>query len=104
MATLEFNYTSEPMIPSGSHRFESVFEELLSGEDLGLVRIRFIPSRSGDPRRYVCQVYAGPTGIFAGTPRWVWWSPFFTNADELRNQLANALRLRRDYRRARSDA
>jgi hypothetical protein len=103
MTTLEFKYASGLATASSSRRFESVVEELLRDQDLGQVRVRFIPSRTSDPGRYVCQVYAGPTGIFAGTPRWVWWSPFFTSAEELRRQLQNALRLRGQHR-TRGDA
>ncbi len=99
MATLEFHYPIGAATRVPARRFESVVQDLLGDEDLGLVRVRFIPPRRGDEDRYVCQVYAGPTGIFTGTPRWVWWSPFFSEPEELRNQLSTALRLRHDDRR-----
>jgi hypothetical protein len=97
MASLQFHRgAARPARGRRFRQFEAVIEELLGNEDLGPVRVRFIPgSRRDDDGRFLCQVYAGPTGVFVGTPEWVWWSPPFTTSEELRGALVQALYLRR---------
>jgi hypothetical protein len=74
---------------------ESAVEEAFRGEELGVVRVRFVRSDTADQPQYLCQVYSGPIGVFLGGPTWVWWSSGFERPEELRSQLRVALRLRR---------
>jgi hypothetical protein len=81
---------------SGPDDFQSVIAETLGAEDLGIVRVRFVPwSEESDDRRYVCQVYAKAIDDAERGPRWVWWSSLFETAEELRTELRKALSLSR---------
>jgi len=94
MASLEFHGVSQRSRSRRFREFEAAIADVLRDEDLGTVRVRFLPhSREGDDGRYLCQVYAGSTGVFVGTPAWVWWSGPFRTADELRADVQRALRL-----------
>lgn len=76
--------------------FQDVAYDLLSREDMGHVHVRFLPwpaGAAGRPR-YRCQVYAGPTDVFAVQGRWVWWSPVLDTPRDLAEALQPALRSR----------
>ena len=74
--------------------FERAAQDLLAGEGL-LAQVRLLPWTAPSGRTCVrCHVYAGNTGLFHGTPEWVWWSPVVETPGELRAALQEALRHR----------
>lgn len=73
-----------------------VVEDLLGREGITPAHVRFVPHQATAGRStYFCQVYAGDTGLFVSTPRWLWWSDAVASPHELQLALQNALRLRR---------
>jgi hypothetical protein len=86
----------EERIAGDFEGYEAVVKDLLASEKLALAKVSFIPWwRPAGGRRYICQVYAGPTGMKHGRPLWVWWSSVFASPEELRKELLGALLLRR---------
>lgn len=74
--------------------FHEVADDLLAREGLD-AQVRFLPWIGPSGRTSVrCHVYAGSTGLFHGTPDWVWWSPVLETPEDLRVALEGALRTR----------
>jgi hypothetical protein len=83
--------------PTLGRALEQEIRRLLTDEDIGPIEVRFRVCRNDDDAFcYICKVENPPFDGEDGRVQWRWWSPLMRTADDLREALADGLRIRRE--------